>query len=286
MVNQAQLLQAKSQIEQLCDEVHPQAILVRLAWHDAGTFDVNGGKDGFACAGANASLRFPKECAHGCNAGLAGAVALLAPIKEQCPAVSWADLMQLASAISIQKCGGPKIDMLYGRLDCPTEEERAVDGILPAGGAPWPNGASGAAEHLRHVFYRQGFTDQEIVALSGAHTIGRAFPNRSGFGKEKTAYTAVPPAGSKTVGGSSWTKDWLKFDNSYYTDMAASIADPELLCLETDSVLFEDPGFKPFAEKYAADQEVFFVDYAAAHKKLSENGAKWGEGGPVALQEA
>lgn len=28
--------------------------------------------------------------------------------------------------------------------------------------------------HLRNVFYRMGFGDQEIVALSGAHTIGRA----------------------------------------------------------------------------------------------------------------
>ena len=43
---------------------------------------------------------------------------------------------------------------------------------------------------------------------------------------------------------------------------------------------------RPFAEKYAADQEAFFVDYALAHKKLAENGAKWGVGGPVALQEA
>ena len=34
------------------------------------------------------------------------------------------------------------------------------------------------------------------------------------------------------------------------------------------------------------DQEAFFVDYAAAHKKLSENGAKWGEAGAVALVEA
>ena len=51
-----------------------------------------------------------------------------------------------------------------------------------AGAAPWPNEAAGAAEHLRWVFYRQGFNDQEIVALSGAHTIGRAHKNRSGLG--------------------------------------------------------------------------------------------------------
>jgi len=34
---------------------------------------------------------------------------------------------------------------------------------------------------------------------------------------------------------------------------------------------------------YADDQEAFFKDYAAAHKKLSENGASWVEGGPVSL---
>ena len=51
------------------------------------------------------------------------------------------------------------------------------------GGAPYPDKAKDAAHHLRNVFHRMGFTDQEIVALSGAHTLGRAYPNRSGFGK-------------------------------------------------------------------------------------------------------
>lgn len=36
-----------------------------------------------------------------------------------------------------------------------------------AGGAPWPNGEPGPGDHLRKVFYRMGFNDQEIVALSG-----------------------------------------------------------------------------------------------------------------------
>jgi len=51
-----------------------------------------------------------------------------------------------------------------------------------AGAAPWPNEAAGPAPHLRWVFYRQGFNDQEIVALSGAHTVGRAHADRSGLG--------------------------------------------------------------------------------------------------------
>lgn len=43
------------------------------------------------------------------------------------------------------------------------------------------------------------------------------------------------------------------------------------------------PPRRPFAEKYAADQAAFFADYAKAHKKLSELGAGWEEGGPVSI---
>lgn len=40
-----------------------------------------------------------------------------------------------------------------------------------AGGAPWPNGEPGPGDHLRKVFYRMGFNDQEIVALSGKYRV-------------------------------------------------------------------------------------------------------------------
>ena len=49
--------------------------------------------------------------------------------------------------------------------------------------------------------------------MAGAHTLGRAKPNRSGFGKESTKYTKDGPG---NPGGSSWTPEWLKFDNSYF----------------------------------------------------------------------
>ena len=59
------------------------------------------------------------------------------------------------------------------------------------------------------------------------------------------------------------------------TAAAAAAADPELLKLSTDRILFSDPGFAPFAEKYKASQAAFFEDYAQAHKKLSEIGSKF-----------
>jgi cytochrome c peroxidase len=43
-----------------------------------------------------------------------------------------------------------------------------------------PDGALGA-DHIREIFGRMGFSDQEIVALSGAHNMGRCHADRSGF---------------------------------------------------------------------------------------------------------
>ncbi|XLR00212.1 hypothetical protein HN51_054974 [Arachis hypogaea] len=51
--------------------------------------------------------------------------------------------------------------------------------------------------------------------------------------------------------------------------------DEDLLVLPTDVVLFEDSSFKVYAEKYAKDQVAFFNDYAEAHAKLSNLGAKF-----------
>lgn len=50
-------------------------------------------------------------------------------------------------------------------------------------GPPFHDRANSMADHLRGIFHRMGLSDQEIVALSGAHTLGRARPERSGFGE-------------------------------------------------------------------------------------------------------
>ncbi len=48
-----------------------------------------------------------------------------------------------------------------------------------------------------------GFNDQEIVALSGAHTLGSCHISRSGF-------------------DGPWTRNPLKFDNSYFKHLLHS----------------------------------------------------------------
>jgi L-ascorbate peroxidase len=131
-----------------------------------------------AAGGAIGSIRFSPEINHGANAGLASAVELLEPVKQACPEVSYADIFQMASARSIELAGGPKIDMKYGRLDAADPSQCSPEGNLPdaeAGENGEYGGDGGTAStkdktpygHLRKVFYRMGFDDEGIVALSG-----------------------------------------------------------------------------------------------------------------------
>ena len=132
-----------------------------------------------------------------------------------------------------------------------------------------------------------GFNDQEIVALSGAHTLGRAFKERSGtvdegYGdRNATKYTKSGSAGVRgdgkpgvgMAGGRSWSTQWLAFNNGYYGDVES--ANKELLQLSTDKVLFVDSEFRKYADLYGRDQSKFFEDYVKAHCKLSECGSKF-----------
>mmetsp|Transcript_14231 Transcript_14231/g.27314 ORF Transcript_14231/g.27314 Transcript_14231/m.27314 type:complete len:293 (+) Transcript_14231:172-1050(+) len=275
--------QAYKACEDLVKKESCGPILVRLAWHDSGNYDAKEGT-----GGATGSIRFDKEQAHGGNAGLKNALALMEPIKKLYPTVSYADLFQMGSAAAIAVAGGPVIPMKYGRVDAASDKEVPIEGRLPAGGAPFhkANGADPAsnaesqepADHLRAVFYRMGLEDVDIVALSGAHTIGRAHKDRSGAcPMASTKFTKDGPGSKK--GGMSWTPEWQKFDNSYFKILVESKAsgksDEELLQLSTDKALLEDPAFRPIAEKFANDQDEFFKAYSASHKKLSELGSKF-----------
>lgn len=288
------LLGAQEMIDKILDEKACGPIMVRLAWHDSGTFDKSIQEPWPKAGGAIASIRFEPEIKHGANAGLINAIKLLEPVKEAFPAVSYADIFQMASCRAIENAGGPKIGVKYGRVDADSKEQCSPEGNLPdaepgqegkfggAGGTASTEDAT-AGGHLRKVFYRMGLNDEEIVALSGAHTFGRAYADRSGTGKEKTKFTDGSMKQPRvdgtdapyTPGGQSWTENFLIFDNSYFKVVDDPNADPELLKLSSDRVIFTDAGFSPFAEKFRDSQDAFFESYAKAHKKLSELGSKF-----------
>jgi L-ascorbate peroxidase len=279
-----QLRKARQMIRDIIKGNDCGPILIRLAWHDSGTYDKANEGGWPRAGGAIGSIRYDKEINAGPNAGLRKALAYLQPVKDACSELSWADIIQMGSAEAVQAMGGPTIRMKYGRLDAASSPETSVapfglpDALPPFGGPS--NCKDDPAAHLRYVFYKYGFDDQGIVALSGAHTVGRAFKDRSGaveYGySNPTTYTKTgcPWAGkSQTNGGQSWTKSWLKFDNSYFN--LEGEKDKCCVVFPTDAILAKDPGFKPHFEKYAKDQNAFFTDYAKAHKQLSELGSKF-----------
>lgn len=272
-------------------------IMVRLAWHDSGNYDARI-QDWPACGGANASIIHEPEINFGANAGLRKAVSFLERFKTKYPEVSWSDLIQMASACAIEVTGGPEIAMKYGRVDVedgsacpePTSRGTADNAGLPDAMPPYGCGAGDAAAHLRNIFYRMGFDDEGIVALSGAHTLGRAFKDRSGTvpngygddGATRFTHSGCPvradgASGVGMSGGKSWTKNWLTFDNSYFQEVRDR-PDPDLARFPTDEALKTDEGFKAYFDKFADSQADFFRAYARAHKKLSELGSRFEPG--------
>ncbi|KAL0543433.1 hypothetical protein IC582_018529 [Cucumis melo] len=214
-------------------------IMLRLAWHDAGTYDAK-----TKTGGPNGSIRFMKELNHTANKGLKIAVDFCETVKARHPKITYADLYQLAGVVAVEITGGPSIDFVPGRKDANAAVE---EGRLPD--------AHQGASHLRDVFCRMGLTDKDIVALSGGHTLGRAHKDRSDF-------------------EGPWTKDFLKFDNSYFVELLKnnSRSGEQLLKLPTDKALVTDSQFSQYVKAYAKDEDMFFEDYAASHKKLSELG--------------
>eukprot|EP00756_Hemistasia_phaeocysticola_P036004 Hpha_TRINITY_DN16614_c2_g1::TRINITY_DN16614_c2_g1_i1::g.180768::m.180768/K00428/E1.11.1.5; cytochrome c peroxidase len=245
-------------------------ILIRLAWHDAGTFCASS-----RTGGPRGCMRFAAgECAHAANAGLQKARELLAPIHEANPSISTADLWALAACTAVETMGGPRIKFRKGRKDAEAEEDSAPEGRLPD--------ATQGTAHLREVFGRMGFSDRDIVALSGAHTVGHCHADRSGF---------VGP----------WTERPLEFNNEYfkllldeqweekeyeegprkgckYFESQKESTGPKagkLIMLPTDMALLSDDTMKKFVERYARSQQNFFRDFAQAFRRLLELGVEF-----------
>lgn len=144
-------------------------MFIRLAWHASGTYDKKtntGGSNG-------ATMRFKPESSDGANSGLDLARKLLEPIKAKYPGISYADLWTLAGVVAVEEMGGPKIAWRAGRSDKADGTACPPNGRLPD--------ASKKQDHVREVFYRMGFNDREIVALAGAHALGRCHRDRSGY---------------------------------------------------------------------------------------------------------
>ncbi|KAH0541660.1 heme peroxidase [Glutinoglossum americanum] len=230
-------------------------VILRLAWHASGTYD-----KGTGTGGSNgATMRFAPESSHAANAGLVAARDFLEPIKQNNPWISYSDLWTLAGVCAVQEMQGPVVPWRPGRQDHDVSAS-TPDGRLPD--------ASKEQSHLRTIFYRMGFDDREIVALSGAHALGRCHTDRSGYdGPWTFSPTVVTNDYYRLLLEEKW--NWKKWNGpKQFEDKNTKT----LMMLPTDMALVKDKAFRQHVERYAKDNDVWFNEFRDALVKLFELG--------------
>ena len=178
---------------------HYGGLMIRLAWHAAGTYRITDGRGG---AGAG-QQRFAPLNSWPDNANLDKARRLLWPIKQKYGRkLSWADLMVLAGNVALESMNFKTFGFAGGRADVwePEELYWGPEGTWlgderysgerqlsePLGAVQMgliyvnPEGPNGnpdpvaAAKDIRETFFRMAMNDEETVALiAGGHTFGK-----------------------------------------------------------------------------------------------------------------
>ncbi len=178
---------------------HYGGLMIRLAWHAAGTYRITDGRGG---AGAG-QQRFAPLNSWPDNANLDKARRLLWPIKQKYGRkLSWADLMVLAGNVALNSMGFKTFGFAGGRADVWEPEELfwGPEGTWlgderysgerqlaePLGAVQMgliyvnPEGPNGnpdpiaAAKDIRETFFRMAMNDEETVALiAGGHSFGK-----------------------------------------------------------------------------------------------------------------
>ncbi len=188
---------------------HYGGLMIRMAWHSAGSYRTADGRGG---AGTG-NQRFAPLNSWPDNANLDKARRLLWPIKKKYGnKVSWADLMILAGNIAYESMGFKTFGFAFGRPDIWHPEQDIYWGSENEFLAPSenryedlnnpstlenplaavhmgliyvnPEGVNGqpdpkrTALHIRETFARMAMNDEETVALTaGGHTVGKAHGN-------------------------------------------------------------------------------------------------------------
>jgi cytochrome c peroxidase len=242
-----------------------QGTLVRLAWHACGTYDCQsktGGSDG-------ATMRFAPESEWGANAGLQGARDFLEPLKKKYPGITYADLWTLAGVVAIENMGGPEIAWRCGRSDS-AKPTTVPDGRLPNADM---GSKDATAKHIREIFHRMGFTDREIVALLGAHSVGRCHTDASGYwGPWTYAESTFSNEFFRLLFAEKWREKKTHNGKPWKGPKQYESADGKIMMLPADLVMMQDAEFSKAAKEYAANEELFFKEFAAAFGKLMELG--------------
>jgi catalase-peroxidase len=244
--NSLDLDEVKADIEQVittsqdwwpADFGHYGGLMIRMAWHSAGTYRIHDGRGG---AGAG-QQRFAPLNSWPDNGNLDKARRLLWPVKQKYGRrLSWADLMVLAGNVALESMGFETFGYAGGREDVWEPDEDVYWGPetewlgdtrytgdreleQPLGAVQMgliyvnPEGPNGnpdplaAARDIRETFGRMAMNDEETVALiAGGHTFGKT---HGAADVEK--YVGAEPEGADIV------EQGLGWSNSFGTGRGA-----------------------------------------------------------------
>ncbi|MDM7480613.1 MAG: catalase/peroxidase HPI [Halomonas sp.] len=210
---------------------HYGGLMIRMAWHSAGTYRIADGRGG----GGTGSQRFAPLNSWPDNVSLDKARRLLWPIKKKYGnKISWADLMILAGTVAYESMGLPSYGFSFGRADIWEPEKDIYWGDEKEWLAPSderygdvdkpetmenplaavqmgliyvnPEGVNGqpdplkTAQQVRETFARMAMNDEETAALTaGGHTVGKAHGNG-----DAGALSAEPEASDVENQGFGW----------------------------------------------------------------------------------
>ncbi|XP_062216998.1 peroxidase 5-like [Phragmites australis] len=202
--------------------------------------------------------------------------------------VSCADVLAFAARDALALVGGNAYQVPAGRRDGNVSVAQETNGNLPP---PTAN-----VNQLNQIFGSKGLTQADMVALSGAHTIGNAhcssFTNRlysygANAGQDPSmdpSYLAAltqqcPQQQGSAAGAQMVAMDPVTptaFDTNYYANVVANRG-----LLSSDQALLSDPTTAAQVVGYTNSPDSFQADFAAAMVKMGAIGVLTGSSGTI-----
>uniref|UniRef100_A0A5B7ACQ3 Peroxidase n=1 Tax=Davidia involucrata TaxID=16924 RepID=A0A5B7ACQ3_DAVIN len=207
-------------------------------------------------------------------------------VEAACPGiVSCADILAIATRDVVVLAGGPSFSVELGRRDGRISQASRVAGNLPE--------PSFDLEELNSMFAKHNLTQFDMIALSGAHTLGFSHCNRFAdrlysFSSSSSVDPSLDPnyaqqlmqACPQNVDPSiAIDMDPVTpraFDNVYYQNLVAGKG-----LFTSDEALFTDAASQPTVNDFAKNPSDFNGAFITAMRKLGRVGVKTGNQGEI-----
>ncbi|KAI3453148.1 hypothetical protein Pfo_009811 [Paulownia fortunei] len=201
-------------------------------------------------------------------------------VERICPGVvSCADILTLAARDASVAVGGPSWNVKLGRRDSTTASRSLANSDLP--------GPAAGLDALISAFANKGLSARDMVALSGAHTLGQAqcflfrgriYSNGTDIdaGFASTRRRQCPQSGGDRNLAPLDLVTPNSFDNNYFRNLMQRRG-----LLQSDQVLFSGGSTDSIVSEYSRTPQTFSSDFANAMIKMGEIEPLTGQNGII-----